>query len=108
MRKRKELVLLVALGLGPIVLCGCGSNAGVAVQQRADLMVASSHAGSFPQGQQNSYSIMVTNVGNAATSGTVTVVDTIPPAFTAAAISGTGWTCTLNNLTCTVTRSAPT
>jgi hypothetical protein len=36
----------------------------------------------------------VTNSGGAATSGTVTVSDTIPAGLTATAISGTGWSCT--------------
>src|SRR5205807_103668 len=35
------------------------------------------------------------------TFGTVTVSDTLPAGLTAAAISGTGWNCTLNTLTCT-------
>ena len=36
-----------------------------------------------------------------ATSGTVTVTDTLPAGLTATDISGTGWTCTLITLTCT-------
>ena len=45
----------------------------------ADLTVAKSHTGNFTQGQTGAtYSITVTNSGNATTSGTVTVTDTLP------------------------------
>src|SRR6202008_3381186 len=61
-----------------------------------------SHVGNFTQGQAGAtYSITATNSGSAATSGTVTVVDTLPAGLTATAISGTGWSCVLGTLTCT-------
>ena len=41
------------------------------------------------------------NIGGAATSGTVTVRDSLPQGLTASAMSGTNWTCTLATLTCT-------
>ena len=67
-----------------------------------DLAVTVSHAGSFAQGDTGrTYTILVTNVGGADSSGTVTVVDTLPAGLTATAISGTGWTATLGTLTCT-------
>ena len=43
----------------------------------------------------------MSNPGFAATSGTVTLTDTLPTGLTATAISGSGWTCTLGTLTCT-------
>jgi uncharacterized repeat protein (TIGR01451 family) len=62
-----------------------------------DLTIAKTHTGSFIQGQTGaSYSLTVTNSGTAATSGTVTVVDTLPTGLTATAASGNGWTCSLN------------
>ncbi len=68
------------------------------------LSIAKSHTGSFTQGQTGAtYTITVTNSGTASTSGTVTVVDTLPTGLTATAIAGTGWTCTLSTLTCTST-----
>src|SRR5208283_4627047 len=68
------------------------------------LGITKSHTGSFTQGQTgDTYTITVTNSGTASTSGTVTVVDTLPTGLTATAISGTGWTCTLGTLTCTST-----
>ena len=59
--------------------------------------------GNFSSGQQGAaYSITVTNNGNAASNGTVTVVDP-PTGFTVTAINGTGWSCTLSTVTCTRT-----
>ena len=67
-----------------------------------DLTVTKSHTGNFTQGQTGAtYSITVTNAGNLATTGTVTMHDTLPAGLTATAISGSGWTCTLGTLTCT-------
>jgi len=67
-----------------------------------DLTVTSTHTGTFTQGQIGAtYSITVTNSGTGPTSGTVTVVDTLPAGLTATAIGGTGWGCTLTTLTCT-------
>ena len=70
--------------------------------QGADLTLTKSHAGSFTQGQTGAkYTITVRNAGGIATSGSVTVTDTLPTGLTATAISGSGWTCTLGTLTCT-------
>src|SRR5207247_2156279 len=64
--------------------------------------VTKSHTGNFTQGQTGAtYTITVSNSGFAATTGTVTLTDTLPAGLTAAAISGSGWTCTLGTLTCT-------
>src|SRR5206468_12630350 len=55
----------------------------------------------FVQGQIGAiYTISVKNVGVGATSGQVSVLDTLPTGLTAAAISGNGWTCTLGTLSC--------
>ena len=67
-----------------------------------DLAVASTHVGTFMQGQVGaSYTLTASNVGTAVTSGTVTVTDVLPSGLTATALSGTGWTCTVATLTCT-------
>ena len=69
-----------------------------------DLTIAKTHAGSFIQGDTGkTYTITVTNSGNAATSGTVTVTDALPTGLTATAFSGTGWTTNLATLTATRT-----
>ncbi len=67
-----------------------------------DLTIAKSHTGNFTQGDiGDTYSITASNLGPGATTGTVSVVDTLPAGLTATAISGTGWTCVLGTLTCT-------
>jgi uncharacterized repeat protein (TIGR01451 family) len=67
----------------------------------ADLVLMKSHAGSFTQGQGGAaYTLTVTNSGGTATSGAVTVTDTLPGGLTAATLSGTGWSCTLVPLSC--------
>ncbi len=72
------------------------------VIQVIDLAMAKSHTGSFYQGQSGAtYTLTVSNVAGAASSGVVTVVDTLPGSLTATAISGSGWNCTLPTLTCT-------
>ena len=72
------------------------------ITQLPDMTIAKSHTGNFTQGQTGAtYTITATNSGFAATSGTVTVTDTLPAGLTATAISGTGWTCVLGTLTCT-------
>lgn len=48
------------------------------------------------------YTLSVSNIAaTKASSGTVTVTDTLPAGLTATAISGSGWSCTLASLTCT-------
>ena len=68
----------------------------------SDLTVTKTHTGSFIQGDTGkTYTITVKNSGVAATSGSVSVVDTLPAGLTATAMAGTGWTCTLGTLSCT-------
>src|SRR4029077_1485626 len=87
----------VTFGLGGVSIKA--ANTAIPV---SDLTIAKSHTGNFVQGQTGaSYAITVTNSGTAATSGTVTMTDTLPAGLTATAIGGTGWTCTLATLTCT-------
>src|SRR6185503_1093198 len=72
------------------------------ITQLPDLTISKSHSGNFTQGQVGAtYSIVVTNSGSVANSGTVTVTDTLPAGLTATDISGTGWSCVLGTLTCT-------
>jgi uncharacterized repeat protein (TIGR01451 family) len=66
-----------------------------------DVTVGVAHFVTFVQGQTDFYTIGVSNIGTQATTGTITVVDTLPAGLTATSISGTGWSCTLNTLTCT-------
>jgi chitodextrinase len=67
-----------------------------------DLALTNQHTGSFTQGQTGAtYTLTTSNTGTAATSGTVSVSDTLPGSLSATAMSGSGWSCVLSTLTCT-------
>jgi len=67
-----------------------------------DMTISKAHSGNFTTGDVgDTYSLFVTNSGSKPSSGTVTVVDTLPSGLTATAIGGSGWGCTLATLTCT-------
>ena len=73
-----------------------------AISQRPDLTITSAHSGAFKQGDTaDAYTITVTNAGSGPTSGTVSLVDTLPAGLTATAMSGTGWTVNLAARTAT-------
>jgi uncharacterized repeat protein (TIGR01451 family) len=72
------------------------------VVQAPDLTITKTHDGSFASGQTGrNYTITVTNSGGVASSGTVTVIDTVPAGLTPTAIAGAGWTCDLPSRSCT-------
>jgi hypothetical protein len=67
-----------------------------------DFAITLTHAGSFTQGDTaDTITITLTNVGTLASTGSVTVVDTLPTGLTATAIIGAGWVTDLGTLTCT-------
>jgi uncharacterized repeat protein (TIGR01451 family) len=73
-----------------------------------ELTISKSHTGDFTQGGTGTYTLAVSNVGNAATNGTVTVTENPPvTALTVTDMSGSGWTCTITNFTCTRSDSLP-
>ncbi|HEY5883589.1 MAG TPA: LamG-like jellyroll fold domain-containing protein, partial [Pyrinomonadaceae bacterium] len=60
----------------------------------SDLKITKTHSGNFYLNQTGAtYTITVTNDGPGATSGTVTVIDTLPAGLTATGFTGTNWTC---------------
>jgi uncharacterized repeat protein (TIGR01451 family) len=65
------------------------------------LSVSKTHSGAFTQGQFGAtYTVMVSNTASAgATSGTLTVTDTVPTGLTLVTMAGGGWNCSSN--TCT-------
>jgi uncharacterized repeat protein (TIGR01451 family) len=65
------------------------------------LSVFSTHGGNFTQGQIGAiYTVTVSNqMGAGATSGTVTMTDTLPAGLNLTSMAGTGWTCTNNACT---------
>jgi hypothetical protein len=87
---------------------GSGNQATATIDVIApDLSITKTHNGTFHRGQTGAqYLITVSNIGFGPTTGTVTVVDTLPVIgnphnIVPTALSGTGWTCTLATLTCT-------
>jgi uncharacterized repeat protein (TIGR01451 family) len=67
-----------------------------------DLAIIKSHTGHFSQGQTGAiYTIAVSNVGTAVTTGMVTVADTLPTGLAGISIAGSGWGCDLATLSCT-------
>ncbi|TMF08357.1 MAG: DUF11 domain-containing protein, partial [Chloroflexi bacterium] len=70
-----------------------------------DMTIAKSHVGSFLRGSAGSYSLTVNNVGTVASSGLVTVADTLPAGLIPLAASGTGWSCAVAGQAVTCTRS---
>lgn len=68
-----------------------GSGAAAAL-----LSAAISHTGNFLQSQTGApYSLTVSNLGTASTSGTVTVTASVSTGLTLVSMAGTGWTCTV-------------
>ena len=90
---------------GPIVVTSIGDAATSPTSFKtsaSDLTAASTHTGNFTQADVgDTYTLTVTNVGTSATSGTVTLADTLPAGLTATAMSGTDWTCNVSTLTAT-------
>src|SRR5438067_104857 len=75
-------------------LVAANNSASVTITGQApDLTIAKSHVGSFVRGSTGSYSLTVSNIGAAASSGSVTVSDTLPAGLTPSTASGTGWGC---------------
>lgn len=65
--------------------------------------------GAFTQGLTANWNINVTNIGTGSTSGTITVVDTLPSGETLSSYNGSsGWSCSgTGTVTCTETPAAP-
>ncbi|MBZ5626246.1 MAG: DUF11 domain-containing protein [Acidobacteriia bacterium] len=72
-----------------------------------DLVIAMSHAGEFSVGDQGIYILALSNTGWAATSGTITVTDTLPPGLTFLSGSGDNWACSAAGRIVTCTKPDP-
>ncbi len=86
---------------------GAASSAGISYGANqtfvtgTDLSIAKNHTGNFTQGGTGQFTVIVSNAGAAASSGTVTVTDTPPAGMTITSMSGNGWTYNAANRTCT-------
>ncbi len=73
----------------------------------ADLALDKTHVGNFFAGGSGIYTLNVRNVGNNATTGPITVTDTLPAGLSYASVSGQGWSCTASGPTVTCTNPGP-
>ena len=72
----------------------------------ADLTLSKSHAGNFTRGSTATWTIPVSNVSlYGATSGLVTMNDTLPIGVTPISATGTGWSCLISGQTVSCVRS---
>jgi uncharacterized repeat protein (TIGR01451 family) len=87
---------------------GAVSNTATLTVDSIDLQVRKSHSGGFVVGSTGTYTITVNNGGTGASSGTVTVTDTLPAGLTyvTAGSGGTGWTCGVSGQVITFTSTA--
>jgi uncharacterized repeat protein (TIGR01451 family) len=70
-----------------------------------DLTIDKSHTGNFTRGTNQTYSLVVTNAGSAATNANVTVTDVLPAGLSFVSGTGTGWNaCTASAQTVTCVR----
>ena len=71
-----------------------------------DMTLSKSHVGNFTRGTNASYTIPVSNASPyGATSGVVTIDDTLPIGITPTSATGTGWTCSVSSQTVSCVRS---
>jgi uncharacterized repeat protein (TIGR01451 family) len=78
---------------------------GAAPVEPADLAIDKGHTGVLQIGQRHDFQIDVRNAGTGATSGTVTVSDTVPAGLAPASASGAGWSCSISGQTVTCFRN---
>jgi uncharacterized repeat protein (TIGR01451 family) len=72
-----------------------------------DLALSKTHSGTLRTGENGSYTLTVTNVGQTATSGPTTVVDVLPAGLAYVSATGAGWSCSAVGQTVTCTNPNP-
>ena len=72
-----------------------------------DLTIAKSHTGTFLRGQNATYTLVVTNVGNGVTTAISSVSDVLPAGLTPVAATGAGWNCTIAGQTLSCSHPGP-
>jgi uncharacterized repeat protein (TIGR01451 family) len=72
-----------------------------------DLSITMSHGGSFAIGGQATYWITIWNISQTATSGGITVTDTLPGGMTFVSAAGQGWNCSFSSPAVTCTHAGP-
>ena len=93
---------------GNALLTGNNSAADpVAVNAATDLIIAKSHTGNFTVGVNGTYSLTVANQGRLASTGAITVLDTLPVGLSFVSGSGGGFTCSAVGQVVTCTSPGP-
>ncbi len=72
-----------------------------------DVQIAKTHSGAFTLGSTGTYTLTVTNMGTVGTTGTLTVLDSLPAGLTYSTASGAGWSCSTAAPVVTCTTAAP-
>jgi len=72
-----------------------------------DLSISMTHDGNFTIGGRGIYMLTVANTGTTPTAGTVTVIDTLPPALRYLSGIGDGWSCSALEQIVTCTNPGP-
>jgi hypothetical protein len=106
MRRHQPRVIVLSVFLLSLFLASCGGHGGgggggggtPTPKLRVDFTSPSSFS---PSQQGASYTLTVRNQGNAATSGMVTLTQSLLTGLTVTSIAGPNWTCTLATTTCT-------
>lgn len=83
-----------------------GSGSGPGTPGVADLTASISHSANFISGSQGAYTISAGNAGSAASSGTVTIADSLPAGLTPVSAAGSGWACGISGQTATCNTAA--
>ncbi len=72
---------------------------------QTDLSIIKKHTGTFTVGSSGTYTLTVTNVGSAPSSGPITVTDALPVGLSFLSASGAGWTFSVSSQTVTGTNA---
>ncbi len=102
------LVHVVSLaGGGDANLCNNRDQVVVRLCAEPDLAIDKRHSSDFTVGLRGTYTILVLNVGQAPTSGTITVTDTLPSGLTFSSGSGPGWSFSSSGRIVTARHASP-
>ena len=91
---------IFCLVVGAGILSGCGGLGGNG-SGSGNWNLSMTRTGSFAPGGTGEYELSASNGGMNATSGTVTVSDSLPSALTASSATGSGWSCNVSPVSCT-------
>ena len=105
--KRRLLAAFIAV-LAAFTMGGCNFFGGGGPKTGIDVAIAKAHVGTiFTPGQNGSYTLAVSNGGTLATTGGITVTDTLPTGLAFVSAVGTNWACGAAGQVVTCTNPGP-